>query len=367
MEPIGLYLHIPFCVSKCGYCDFFSAPATEETIDAYAAALCRSLDRWGKRLMRPADTLYFGGGTPSLLGGTRIAAILEAAKAAFGLEEAEITLEANPGDDLAGTLKAAARAGVNRVSLGVQSGVDSELAALTRRHSADDAVQAVKAARAAGIENLSLDLMLGIPGQTEESLEKSLDFLTALEPEHISAYLLKIEAGTPFERERPAVADEDLSADLYLAAVGYLTDRGYRQYEISNFAKLGYKSRHNLKYWNCDEYLGLGPSAHSFLNGKRFFYEKNLTAFFLGAPPSDDGTGGDPEEYAMLRFRLSEGLVFHQFEERFGRPVRETVREKAKKLAEQGLVSADEFHVALTSKGFLVSNQVLFQLLVGGV
>lgn len=385
--PIGLYIHVPFCVSKCPYCDFYSLPAPglrsspgcrpaeEERLDAYTAAVLRALEGWAGRLPgETADTLYFGGGTPSLLGGGRIARILEAARRLFGLEGAEITLEANPADGLEETFRAFAAAGGNRVSLGMQSASPGELRSLGRRHAPADVEKAVRAARAAGIRSLSLDLMLGLEGQSAASVQASVEEAARLGAEHVSAYLLKIEEGTPYaaRRESLALPDEDGQADLYLAACEALEGQGYRQYEISNFARPGFSSRHNLKYWNLAPYLGIGPSAHSFLGGRRFAYPRDLDGFLRGDGPAPERDGsslgeeaireGSEEEYILLRLRLTEGVSEAAFREKFGVPLPAVYRQRAAALP-PSLVTVDEAGIRFTREGFLLSNPLTVRLL----
>lgn len=367
MEPIGLYLHIPFCRGKCPYCDFYSMRADAARMDTYTRALERALAEWARRAGRRADTLYFGGGTPSLLGGARIASLAAAAQAHYGLKNAEITVECNPSDADGRLFEALARAGVNRVSLGLQSAVDGERRALGRRAGVKEAAECLRLARGAGISNLSLDLMLGIPGQTADSLRRSIDFCAEAGVRHISAYLLKVEEGTQFARRRESLAlpDEDAVCALYEQACEELERAGFRQYEISNFARPGFESRHNLKYWNAEEYLGLGASAHSFLDGKRFFYPRDIDAFVCGQAPVRDGAGGSFEEYAMLRLRLTEGLREDAARKRFGYGIPAGMRAAARRLEAYGVVSQDEEGLRLTRKGFLLSNPVIAQLLQG--
>ena len=374
--PIGLYIHVPFCVSKCPYCDFYSLPGlTEERADAYTAAVLRSLDEWAGRLsVQAADTLYFGGGTPSLLGGERLVRIIDTARRRFGLDGAEITLEANPADGLDETFRAFASAGGNRISLGMQSAAADELCSLGRRHDPADVEKAVSAARRAGIRNLSLDLLLGLERQTVASAVSSVQAAARLEAEHVSAYLLKIEEGTPYAAKRDSLAlpDDDQTAELYLAACEALELAGYRQYEISNFARPGRESRHNLKYWNLDPYLGIGPSAHSFLGGQRFAYPRDLGAFLAGNGPErerpDDDTPpdaieeGSETEYVLLRLRLAEGLTERGFREKFGRSLPEAYRQRAAALPPL-LVEADETGIRLTRLGFLLSNTLIARLI----
>lgn len=360
---IGLYIHVPFCAGKCPYCDFYSLRGNEELFDAYTAAVVRTLnglERTG------ADTVYFGGGTPSVLGGERLAAILDAAGKAVGISaDAEITAEINPGDAEESLMRTLKGAGFNRISMGVQSGVDSELKALGRRHDSAQAARAVERARGAGFDNISLDLMLAIPRQTLASLAQSVGFICGLAPEHISAYILKIEEGTPFAalKEQLRLPDDDGQAEFYLEAVKLLQDNGYRQYEISNFAKPGRESRHNLKYWRCGEYIGVGPSAHSFYNGRRFYYPRDLERFISDPRTADDGEGGSAEEYVMLALRLAEGLTAAGWRERFGTELPETLRRRAAKLESAGFLKCDEKGIRLTPEGFLLSNGIIAELI----
>lgn len=361
---IGLYLHIPYCDGKCPYCDFYSMRGSESALDEYTDGLIDKILYASKALNRKADTLYFGGGTPSLLGGKRIARIVSAARRGFGLEHAEITLEANPAEDLSGFFREIRAAGVNRLSMGLQSANDEELRLLGRRHTAEQAARAVDSAQKAGIENISLDLMLAVQDQTEDSLLRSIEFCAKLGIPHVSAYLLQLEPHTAYWKNRAGLRlpDEDAAA-LYLLACRGLEARGYRQYEISNFAQKGFESRHNLKYWLCEEYLGLGPSAHSFLDGKRFHYERSTLGFLRGDEPVQDGEGGDFDEFAMLRLRLAEGLTDKACRERFGFPIPGRIK-KAARLYEPGgltVCAEDGFH--FTPNGFLLSDMLTGEIL----
>lgn len=366
--PIGLYIHVPFCLSKCPYCDFYSGVPDEEKMERYTARIGKQLREWGARLCTRADTLYFGGGTPSLLGGRRLASILEQAAAAFGLQGAEITLEANPADNLEETLRQFAAAGGNRLSLGMQSAHPEELRWLGRRHSPQQVTAAVKAAQRAGIRNLSLDLMLGLEGQTIASAERSAAVCAELGATHVSAYLLKVEPGTPFGRRNALrLPDEDSCAALYVAACEALEKRGFRQYEISNFASPGLESRHNLKYWTGEPYLGLGPAAHSFIDGERFYYPPDLEAFLEEEPPRREEAdsclpSGGMAEYVMLRLRLTRGVEEADFCRRFGRGVPEDWRKRAAALPDK-LVICDSCGIRLTREGFLLSNAIIARIL----
>lgn len=384
--PLGLYLHIPFCAAKCAYCDFYSGFASELMLGRYTARLTGEIRKWGREIRRPVDTVYFGGGTPSLLGG-RISEVMSAVRESFELlPGTEITLEANPEGfktdppALPDFLSAALDSGVNRLSVGVQSGIDHELKILGRRHTAAEAENAVKLARQAGFKNISLDLMLGLPGSDCGTLLKSLDFITKLSPEHISAYILKLEPNTALARRGITLPDDDSTADQYLFACEYLKKSGFLHYEISNFARPGYEGRHNLNYWNGGEYLGIGPSAHSCLNGRRFFYPRDLKAFLDDSrsvkTPADkntafpqsispliisDGYGGSAEEYIMLKLRTSDGINFREYERRYG-PLPKEFYEECRRLEKAGLMRADESSAALTDRGMLVSNSIIVRL-----
>ena len=363
----GVYIHVPFCDGKCPYCDFYSLRGTDDLMDRYVAALKKTLFQWTEQHGREqADTVYFGGGTPSLLGAERLAALLTAVQNCFDLAgDAEITLEANPVSVDETFFRAVRGAGFNRLSMGMQSGNEDELRFLGRKHTLQDVETAVQGARKAGFDNLSLDLMLGLPGGNEEKLKNSIDFADRLGADHISAYLLKIEPGTPFAAQKITVPEDDEAADQYLFCVNELGKLGYSQYEISNFAKPGRESRHNLVYWHGEEYLGFGPGAHSFYQGKRFFYPRDLEGFLAGNPPRDDGEGGSFSEYAMLNLRLTEGLQREKCIAKFGssgQALFDQILKNTKKCP-PGLVRADSDSISFTPEGFLVSNALLLQLL----
>ena len=371
MESIGLYIHIPFCVSKCPYCDFHSAAIgtplqAEAALDAYTAALLRSIEDWAHCLPTTADTLYFGGGTPSLMGGSRLARVIAAARQHFGLADAEITLEANPADDLADTLSAFAAAGGNRLSLGMQSAVPGELTLLGRRHIPADVARTMADARRAGIENISLDVMLGVSGQTVSSACHSVDVAADLGATHLSAYLLKIEPNTPYGAHPPDLPSEDDTVDLYQVAFDRMDSHGYHQYEISNAALPNCESRHNLKYWLSQPYLGIGPAASSCLGGRRFTYPRDTAAFIAGNPPVEDPCDGAPvgsaAEYALLRLRLAEGLTQSAFAARFGAPLPDEWMRRAATLP-KALVVADGEGIRLTRDGFLLSNTLISRII----
>ena len=365
---IGLYIHVPFCRAKCPYCDFYSVTFSEEQADRYTEAVIRAIE-YSPNQELPMDSIYFGGGTPVLLGAQRLLALCDAAKKKFCVtDDCEITLEANPAAMTLEELCKLRKGGFNRISIGVQSAVDEQLKTLGRLHSSAQARESVEICRIAGFDNISVDLMLATPNQTEASIRTFCEtFCPAVE--HISAYLLKVEEGTPFGRQHMEkfCPDEERAADLYVCAVNELKRYGFEQYEISNFAKDGKYSRHNTRYWDCSEYLGIGPAAHSFWKGERRFFERNLDAFVSAENPwamwEFDDNGGDFFEYAMLRLRLSDGLDFADCAERYPEVDLAPLKQQVEELSRHGLVQMDEQHIALTVEGFLVSNSAIWRLL----
>ncbi|MBQ9912972.1 MAG: radical SAM family heme chaperone HemW [Clostridia bacterium] len=361
----GIYIHIPFCKSKCPYCDFYSFKGDEKQKDSYLRAVLFCLKGYADRKLR-VDTLYFGGGTPSVFGGERIERIIAYIREAFDLQtDAEITVECNPSSTDETFVRSVARAGVNRISMGMQSAVDRERSVLGRPSGREDIARAVKLFTDEGIKNISLDLMLGVPHQTMESLDESIDFILSLGVKHISAYMLKIEKGTPFSENEKALAlpDEDAVADMYLHTSERLRAEGFSHYEISNFAPEGYRSRHNTRYWKCEDYIGIGPSAHSCYGGKRFYYPRSFDDFISGKEPVYDGEGGGKEEYIMLSLRLSDGLDGKKFRERYGCSLAEEIFKKAEKYERNGLLKTDGERITLTPEGFLLSNSIISDLL----
>ncbi|HCT16306.1 MAG TPA: coproporphyrinogen III oxidase [Ruminococcaceae bacterium] len=364
MNNIGLYLHIPFCKTKCPYCDFYSMRSDESDRDMYTISLVESMENWSDKLGRKADTLYFGGGTPSILGGKNIAMLTRRAKNLFGAD-GEITVECNPSAVEEDFFETVADAGVNRISLGVQSVIEKERKKLGRLSDRKLIEKRVEQCRTAGINNISLDVMLGVQDQTMKSLSETLDFCADSGAAHISAYMLKIEEGTQYYRKKDSLnlPDEDTVADMYLAMSERLRANGFEHYEISNFTRPGFEGKHNLKYWNCEEYLGLGPSAHSFIDGKRFFYPRDIEYFKDGGEPISDGNGGDEEEYIMLRLRLKDGIIFEDFEKKFGKSFSRDIIKKAEKFIKNSLMKCNEKSMALTEKGFLLSNSIIADLI----
>ena len=368
MKSLGLYLHIPFCKSRCAYCDFYSLSGRETSMDAYADALCVHLAQCaasGQTQPYSVDSVYFGGGTPSLFGEGRLLRVWDAVTRHYNVTpDAEITLEANP-DSVGEWFRRLRDAGWNRASLGMQSADNSELCAIGRIHTIEQVRAAVEQLRAAGFTNLSLDLMYGLPGQTADSWRNSLRAATAMQPEHLSAYGLKVEPGTPLytRREAAGLPDEEQQADMYLSAVRELERNGYRQYEISNFALPGRESRHNLKYWTLGEYLGFGPGAHSDFGGVRFAYPRDLERYIQGVCSGaleHSEWEAIPEaerarERIMLGLRTSAGV-----EEKL---LPENCASFLRQCQKAGYLRGETGRVSLTPEGFLVSNQIIGVLL----
>lgn len=384
----GVYIHVPFCKSKCPYCDFYSVLLRDKEIkEKYTDAAVkeiRSFKRFFKDgsehqfIKQAPDSIYFGGGTPSLLEPIRIKEMIKACDDTFGREDdREVTLEANPGTVDADSLKGFKAMGVNRLSIGVQSFDDQILKKLGRTHKTEDSLKAFEEARLAGFENISIDLIFGIEGQTMESWEDSLKKALELDPEHISLYSLEFMEGTVFTRMlmegRMKETDPEEDRKMYERAVEVLTEAGYVHYEISNFAKPGYESRHNLKYWDLDDYAGFGPGAHSYMTdddtgyGQRFYHAGDLEGY-LRDPLSvtfmePNGYADDMQEFTITALRRSSGISKSEFEERFGQDFwgfyGDLARLQFKSFVDTGHAAEDEDNIRLTLKGFNVSNQIL--------
>ncbi len=374
--PLGIYIHVPFCNSKCEYCDFYSLPSKDEKLmDEYLKAICNHIKETGP--LAPGyrvDTVYFGGGTPTFFGAEGMAAILTAVRQSFDVSpRAEITFEANPDSVTPRLLRRLRSEGFNRVSLGIQCDDDRILHALGRPHTYEQAVEAVNRIRKARYRNLSVDLMYGLPGQSLEQWQATLMNVLTLKPEHISCYGLKVEKGTPLYEYKDAcgLPDDDTQADMYLAAVEILKSRGYRQYEISNFAKKGMASQHNLKYWQGGEYLGFGPDASSDFAGKRFTIVRNLRAYIDGirnhgtvirdiqeVPPRERAG-----EYLMMRLRTTAGIQQEEYERQYLLPFGplEDILETAR---QRGLAIKSDGRWRLSPEGMLLSNTILSDLLL---
>lgn len=339
----GLYFHIPFCRSKCPYCDFYSVKYDKSQSEKYVDRLIDEIKKYNGSF----DTIYFGGGTPSILEPELIGKIISASKSQFDIEKnVEITVECNPSKNLERDFEKYAEYGVNRISLGMQSARNEERFALGRVAGKSEVAKAIGDAKKSGITNISLDVMLGTPKQTLNTLDETFEFINKMNVTHISAYMLKIEEGTKFFelKDRLELADEDIVAQMYLKTVDSLKSLGFNQYEISNFSKIGYESRHNLKYWELNEYLGIGATAHSLWGGKRFFYDKNFSII-------DDGIGGTIEERIMLGLRLNKGID------------KSLIKKDFSQFIKMGLIEDLGKKIALTPDGMLVSNTIINELI----
>lgn len=379
MKRLGLYVHVPFCKSKCLYCDFCSFPHPKaETVERYVFdGLQKEILRWSERISASGeryevDTVYFGGGTPTCLPHDLLCWILGMIDSQFTLaQDAEITVECNPATGSRETFSALRRAGFNRISLGLQSVHANELKRLGRRHDFADFCRTYEEIRQVGFSNVSVDLMSGIPEQTAESYLQTLEKVCAMEPEHISSYGLIVEEGTPFatleSRKQLVLPDEETARQMYFDGIDFLAKQGIKQYEISNFAKAGYESRHNMKYWNCDEYLGFGLAAYSDFSGARFGNSRDLSAYIEGREilwereePSEKER---QNEYVMLRMRLCDGVSASSFEERFGVDFESSFGTHLSRYMKGGFVRKTEDGYAFTPEGMYVSNTILSEVL----
>lgn len=362
---VGLYIHIPFCVRKCPYCDFYSIAHDSELEEAYTKAVVADMRRYQDKGMT-ADSLYFGGGTPILFTAEHLALMIQTAREVFSLE-GEITLEANPNSTTKEKLAALKAAGLNRISFGVQSADENELKALGRLHNLPQAIEAVNNAYAVGFENISVDIMLGTPYQTMESVENTLAVITKLPISHVSAYMLKVEEGTAYYQNDllQFCVEDDILADIYLNTVLRLEEQSFFQYEISNFAKNGLVSRHNLKYWQCEEYLGFGASAHSFLEGCRYYNQNSVEGYLKEqglCPITTDDHAGDMDEYIMLGLRLNEGIALDRVKE-YAAVGFEEFMTVAQRFCKMGYAVVASNRLSLTKTGFLLSNQIISSLI----
>lgn len=376
MKNLGIYVHIPFCRSKCEYCDFYSLSGAKnkEFMGKYLSAVCAHMKECAPMAEDyVVDSVYFGGGTPSFFGAEGLERIYAEIKRRFYVDKsAEVSLEANPDSVSLRDLMKLRKAGFNRISLGIQSDDDLMLKKLGRPHNYEQAKYAVAAARRAGFENLSVDLMYGLPNQTVSGWETTVKNVLDLEPEHISCYGLKVEEGTPLwgYKDVAGLPDDDKQADMYLSAVDILQNAGLHQYEISNFARSGFACRHNLKYWNGEEYLSFGPTAASNFAGKRFTIARDLEGYIHGIEsggvvlsecetiPLRERAG----EYVMLRLRTTDGVGKDEYMKAFLLPFA-PLEKLFMKYEKQGLAVIENDRWRLTPKGFLVSNAILVELL----
>ena len=372
---LGLYLHIPFCRSKCDYCDFYSLAGQEDLMPEYQKALLAHIEECAVHAKQDVvNSIYVGGGTPSWYGAERVKELLGAVKKHFKLSrDIEITMEANPDSVDIKTLRTVRRAGVNRISMGMQSACDGELQCIHRPHTFQQVVDAVAAARKAKIKNLNLDLIYGLPGQTEESWHNTVEQALALEPEHLSCYGLIVEEGTPLARrveEGLEIPDDDTQAALYLWTVERLAQAGYEQYEVSNFAKAGYQSRHNLKYWMSMSYMGIGAAAHSDFGGCRYSYVPNVEGYIRGVLKGDqllDHSDQIPErergsEYLMLRLRTTHGIEEWEYRRTYYMNF-DPIGAKLHEYEQHGWATRTNGRWHFTPEGFLLSNRLIGELL----
>ncbi len=389
-KKLGLYIHIPFCKKKCLYCDFYSIPAANEQLKKlYLEALMLHMDEHILQLEPyTIDSIYFGGGTPSLLSAEQITMLMKKIKKNFYVSnKCEITLETNPGTVDKAKLSAFRRAGINRLSIGCQSFYDKDLQVCGRVHSAHDNVKVLDEAVKAGFKNINVDIMFGLPNQSLQNVLSSIERAVKLGATHISLYGLKVEEGTPFytleKQGRLPLPSEDDESDMYYVSCEMLRKYGFKHYEISNFARPGYESVHNLKYWNCDEYIGFGPSAHSFFSGKRFYYKNSTSLYVKNFTENFDGPGivdkcidvqfgTQMAEYVMLRMRLGDGIHCDEFRRRFGRSFESVYLGKMSPYLRSGHIIKTKSGYAFTEHGMYVSNYILarmidFDIVIPGV
>ena len=371
-KPIGIYVHIPFCKQKCAYCDFVSfAGALEKYEEQYVNALVKEIHSYREEPKIKADTIFFGGGTPSVISASSFEKISSAIFDTFEImADTEFTLEANPKTLTDEKILVYKACGVNRISLGLQSFCEKELKVLGRIHNFEDFKTSYEMCVRYGITNINVDLMYALPTQTIESLTRTLSEVASLSPAHISAYSLILEEGTRLfqEKEKYVFPSEDEECEMYLAITKSLADAGYLHYEISNYAKPGYESRHNLKYWHDEEYIGLGLAAHSYFGRKRYANPSSFSEYFslpgreyLQSEEIDEVANA--YEYAMMRLRLSEGFSLSEYKSLFGRDFLSGKEEYIARLVDEGYMLLSTDKIAFTEKGFYVSNEILSQIL----
>ncbi len=376
MKSLGLYIHIPFCKQKCNYCDFYSRPCGD--MSEYINALCTHIEREGPQYKDyEITTIFIGGGTPSLLEANDIEKLCKTIKNSLNIAPSvEFSIEANPGTLTKEKLKAYIKNGINRISIGLQSANEDELATLGRIHTLADFESSIALAKEVGFESINADIMYALPGQSLEKLSKTLDYVSKFDLEHISAYCLKIEENTPFYKQKESleIPSEDTEYEMYMYICSFLEEKGYMQYEISNFAKEGKECKHNLAYWLSYDYVGFGPSAHSFIDGKRYYYENDTEKYKKEATSvdfcikkhyedADEIEQGSMEEYTMLRLRLSRGIDLCEFEAKFGIPFEKAYPKILDYYKDDYLVK-ENGRVHFTPKGFFVSNFILSSILL---
>lgn len=374
-DKLGIYIHIPFCRSKCDYCDFYSLAGRDDRMDQYQKALLSHIKETAPLAQDfPVDTIYIGGGTPSYYGAKRLKELLGVIRKLYQVEkDAEVTVECNPDSVDVKALKILRKAGVNRLSMGMQSANACELERIHRIHTPQQVNEAATAARKAGFTNLSLDLIYGLPGQTMDSWKDTVEHALSLIPQHLSCYGLKVEEGTPLAArvaQGEVLPDDDQQADLYLWTVGRLERAGYPQYEISNFSKPGFASRHNLRYWLTQPYIGFGPGAHSDFGGRRYFFVRDLDAYIQGVLQGGDIIDESeiiPKrercgEYLMLRLRTVQGINEQEYRSTYFMDFA-PLQARLEQFRAQGWAEQTDGRWHFTPKGFLLSNQLIGDLL----
>ncbi len=365
IEKYGVYIHIPYCKSRCRYCNFYVNTTRTGVPDEYIEKVISEFQRLAPKerdgTPKQPCTLYFGGGTPGLLTPGQVEYLIKAIRP---VPQAEITLEANPEKSVLEKLEGWRKAGVNRISFGVQTANRESLRRLGRLHTPDDAAEAIRQAKQAGFDNISGDIMIALPRYSRDEFEETLALLAENGVTHISAYLLKVEEGTAFYKNPPEeIPTEEEAAEYYSYACQRLEQEGFYQYEISNFAKPGYEGKHNLLYWNCDDYLGLGPAAHSCMGGKRFSFAPDTKAFMADNSCTQPEGEAGAEDYIMLRLRLREGLAEKELLRRYGVALTKKQKLLLGQLQKAGLCEQTEEAWRLTPQGLLIQNAILGQLL----
>lgn len=383
-QPLQLYLHIPFCRQKCSYCDFLSAPADEKTIQAYAYAIAKEIYAYEEIAGRyEITTIFVGGGTPSVLQADQMSRIFRGLYQVFDVrKDAEITIEMNPGTVTMEKLHAYRKIGINRLSIGLQTVDNRELKMLGRIHTFEEFLDSYEMAERAGFSNINIDLISAIPGQTVKSWEQTLERVATLKPKHISAYSLIIEEGTPFHMEygedKQALPDEEEEREMYELTKELLEGHGYHRYEISNYAKTGYECRHNLGYWECREYLGIGLGSSSLLNENRYTHITNLSRYLEWANAAKKFTDiaqieenrevltrdARMEEFMFLGLRKISGISKKQFQRIFGVELDSIYGKKIEALMQKGLLTIQGDYICLTEQGVDLSNFVLAEFLM---
>lgn len=371
MKKLGIYIHIPFCVKKCGYCDFYSVKWDEESENKYIHSAINEIKSYNELSSKyVVDSIYIGGGTPSIINPKNLEKIISTIRCLFTVEEnSEISMEANP-NSLWENIKTYGEIGINRLSIGIQSLNDNILKRIGRIHNSKEALQAIDRAISFGFENINADVMFNIPGQTVDDINDTISKLVTKQIRHISFYSLKLEEGTPMyllkKDKKIIMPEEDLERKMYYAGRNIMEKHGLMQYEISNFAMKGYECRHNLKYWKQEEYIGIGPSAHSFLGNVRFSNPSELTEYISSGESGvfERNTLEEMDvndiifEYIMLRLRLTEGLKFADFKNKFSIDFKEAYKEQIKHLTENNLIELDGDVIRLSKRGMDLSNYV---------